>query len=394
MSQFLQKALLKAQKLDSLQKESLLQKAYKENLLYESVLSSLQIIIIISDEEHKVMYFSPEIPKVLDINVKHKNSYIWEFVKNQELCYFLKQSLQNHDTFWEQEFIQKSKVVSLSLSPYVQEGKLHGNILTIKDITFKKADQNNLEGSEALKTLIEMSSGMAHEIKNPLGAMSLHCQILEKSIEKKLPKEKLLNHTHIILEEIDRLSHILNQHLFALRPLNLPLVPDSLSQVVNSVIQLIKPSLEKDSIHVKQNLDFSLKPVLINERYFKQALVNLFENARIALLTSHKDPQSREISIKTYERENWIHLDIEDNGKGMDTETQKKFFKPYYSTKENSSGLGMSIIFKIVHEHKGKISYRSHLDQGTVFTLSLPIFQENQPMISFEETHEKNTYRR
>jgi signal transduction histidine kinase len=368
------------------------QSLYSENLLYESVFTSLQLSILISDSLHKVLYYSPVTPKVLEVNLRHKKDFIWNFVKNPELASFLKQSLENNDTFLDQEFIQKNSIVSLSLSPYVQAGKLHGNILYVKDITAQKAEQNNQEGSEALETLIRMSAGMAHEIKNPLGSISLHGQILEKSIERKAEKEKLLHHTQIILEEIERLTGIVNQYLFALRPLNLPLTPLSLNDLVKKTLDFVTYEMQQDHIRIHYELQEPLPAILLNERYFKQALLNLLENARFAL-SLQENSKNRILRVRTYMRENWVNLDIEDNGVGMDAQSQNNFFKPYFSTKEGSSGLGMSIIFKIIKEHKGKISFRSSEEMGTVFTLSFPIYQEKRSMISFGESHDSNSHR-
>lgn len=359
-------------------------KLLSTNTLYESVFSSLQLSIIVTDSNHKVLYYTSVTPKVLELNSSQKKGYLWDFIKSSSLSSFLKQSLENNDTFKNQEFTQKKKIVSLSLSPYLQKGKLYGNVLYIKDITEEKEEKNNTEGSESLNTLIQMSSGMAHEIKNPLGALSLHGQILEKSIEKEAEKEKLLYHTHIILEEVERLSGIVNQYLFALRPLNLPLEPLSLNDIIEKTIEIIFYELTEDSIEIKLELRDNLPRVLLNNRYFKQALLNLLENSRYAL-KEKKSETPKTLILRTYERQDWVCLDIEDNGIGINPEFQNNFFKPYYSTKEGSSGLGMSIIFKIIQEHKGKISFRSSLNIGTVFTLSLPIYQESQSMLSFEE---------
>lgn len=360
------------------------------NTLYESVFSSLQLSIIVTDSLHRILYYTPVTPKVLELNLSQKKGYLWEFIKDNMLASFLKQSLENNDTFKNQEFLQNKKIVSLSLSPYVQKGKLYGNVLYIKDITEEKEEKNNIEGSEALNILIKMSSGMAHEIKNPLGALSLHGQILEKSIEKEANKEKLLYHNRIILEEVERLSGIVNQYLFALRPLNLPLTPSSLNSIIEKTVAIIFYEFIENSIEIKLELKNNLPRVLLNKRYLKQALLNLMENSRYALKEkiSH---ESKVIILRTYQRENWICLDIEDNGIGINPDFQNNFFKPYFSTKEGSSGLGMSIIFKIIQEHKGKISFRSSLNSGTVFTISLPSYQENHSMISFEENkNEKN----
>lgn len=370
--------------------KNLYEELLSTNTLYESVFSSLQLSIIVTDSHHKVLYYTPVTPKVLEVNSSHKKGYLWDFLKSNKLASFLKQSLENNDTFKNQEFSQKKKIVSLSLSPYVQKGKLYGNVLYIKDITTEKEEKNNTEGSEALNTLIKMSSGMAHEIKNPLGALSLHGQILEKSIEKEADKEKLLYHTNIILEEVERLSGIVNQYLFSLRPLDLPLALSSLNNIIEKTVAIIFYEFIEDSIEIKLELKNNLPRVLLNDRYFKQALLNLMENARYALKEKISS-ETKILTLKTYQREDWVCLDIEDNGIGITPDFQNNFFKPYFSTKEGSSGLGMSIIFKIIQEHKGKISFRSSHHLGTVFTISLPIHQENRSMISFEENkYEKN----
>ena len=233
--------------------------------------------------------------------------------------------------------------------------------------------------AESLAALTTISAGIAHEIKNPLGAIGIHIQLIEQEINncecKWAPEYKYS--VKVIREEIERLSDIVNNFLFTVRPLKAELIPVKLDVFLNKFCDFILPELEMNKITLKKNFS-DLPDVWLDEKYFKQAMLNIIQNS-IAAITDNGV-----IEIEAYQEQNYVNINIIDNGQGIPDDIQTKIFDPYFTTKNTGTGLGLTILYKIIKEHNGAINFSSK-EGETVFTIRLPAKTIEKGLIEYSK---------
>jgi signal transduction histidine kinase len=170
---------------------------------------------------------------------------------------------------------------------------------------------------------------------------------------------------NVIKEEIDRLNKIVSDYLTTVRPLKAKLTLINLKKFLDKFIKLIQPELKSYGIKLQKNYS-DLPEVWLDEKYFKQALLNLINNSISSI------ENNGIIEIEAFQKQNYAYINIIDNGKGIPYEIQSKIFDPYFTTKNFGTGLGLTIVYKIIKEHKGEISFSSNKDE-TIFSIKLPL---------------------
>ena len=241
---------------------------------------------------------------------------------------------------------------------------------------------------ENLASLTNLAASVAHEIKNPLGSISIYIQLLQKSISKaratdeKIPDEKFLEkYLDIINQEIDRLNNIIVDFLFAVRPISAELLPENPVKILESYIDFFKPELNEKNIILKTDFIEKSPKILLDEKLFKQVMINLVQNAIVAM------PEGGTLTISAKIKDDKYIISVTDNGIGMDENTVSRVFEPYFTTKVTGTGLGLTMVYKIIKEFGGNIDVKSEVGKGTIFTISLPIPQKKTHLLS--ETTER-----
>jgi len=142
-------------------------------------------------------------------------------------------------------------------------------------------------------------------------------------------------------------------------------------------VDFVQYELEEHHIHTMLELDEKLPSLCYDERYIKQALLNLIKNAIAAM------NEGGTLTIKTESTGSEVHIYINDTGIGISEENLSKIFEPYFTTKETGSGLGLTLVFKIIKEHRGEISVKSKEGEGSSFMITLPIPQKETKLIAY-----------
>jgi signal transduction histidine kinase len=174
---------------------------------------------------------------------------------------------------------------------------------------------------------------------------------------------------------------IVMDFLFAVRPMDTKLSAQDINQLVSELVDFLHLELEKAQIKIE--LDFATIPrIPLDERYIKQALLNLIKNAQDAM------PDGGTLRLKTYNTDDHVFLEIADTGTGIPEEIREKIFEPYFTTKDFSSGLGLTLVFKIIKEHNGEITLTSKVGEGTTFILSFPIPQGEKRLLGYNGEEE------
>jgi PAS domain S-box-containing protein len=249
-------------------------------------------------------------------------------------------------------------------------------IVAATDITESIEKDAQLFQSSKMQTLGEMSAGIAHELTQPLNAIKIGNDYLQRKSEQGQPisTEDLERVTQAVTGQVKRASDIINRlREFGRKP-DFRKEAVDLNLVLTNVIQIIGQQLVLRNIRVVKSLSKPLPPVMANQNRLEQVVFNLISNARDAieqLPGNSPDPERRNISIETYATETHVILSVADTGVGIPEDIKDKIFEPFYSTKEvgKGMGLGLSISYGIVRDYDGTISVTDNGMHGTRFKL-------------------------
>ncbi len=386
MNKFVKRALKKFSKLDREQIRSLLEDLAGEHERLEVVLDSMNDGILVSDTRHCLMLTNKPAERLLPIlrTESGGESVVWESIGDDDVAAFVRDALQNDASVSEYEFTVSNgdtdRILSITITPLVHAGRIEGNIILVKDVSEKRAREARLRRAESLASLTTLAAGVAHEIKNPLGSIGIHLQLANKALsgESSVEPDSIRQYLSVIGEEVDRLNRIVVDFLFAVRPMDVNPVEASLNDVIEELTEFVSPELEHNSITLELDLADELPRVEIDEKYFKQALLNLVKNAIAAM------PDGGTLRFASQRRDDTVELRISDTGIGMSEDVMEKIFEPYFTTRDTGSGIGLTLVYKIVREHHGDIAVSSQEGNGTAFTISLPVPQREMHLIGWE----------
>jgi len=226
--------------------------------------------------------------------------------------------------------------------------------------------EDKLRAADRLGYVGGMVSKLAHELRNPLNTISVNLQLLEEDCAK-MNDGKVLNRLRVARKEINRLEHVLSDFLRFARPAILELKPVDINKVIAGFIEFITPSADRNKIKIVAMFGKNLPPVMLDEKLFKAALLNLVLNSTTAM------PNGGIITLRTRLRKDRILVTITDTGCGIPTEQLPKVFDVFYTTREGGSGLGLPITRRAIEDLGGTITLDSTVGAGTTAILSLPI---------------------
>jgi signal transduction histidine kinase len=234
-------------------------------------------------------------------------------------------------------------------------------------IEHRAQEQRDLEAqlnlAERLASIGEMVAGVSHEIKNPLGIIQSTAELLEGMPDADETRKRL---SRIITEETSRLNEKLREFLDFAKPQALDLMECHLEKIIQKNISFLTPELEKNNIHIQDDFRGRSFRLLADQKLLYQAFLNIFINAIQAMNGSGT------ISIGITREKNMYKIEVKDTGTGISEETLKKIFSPFFTTKQKGSGLGLSIVKKIVEDHQGILWIDSQINKGTTVTVCLP----------------------
>jgi signal transduction histidine kinase len=224
-----------------------------------------------------------------------------------------------------------------------------------------------------------MTAGMAHEIKNPLGSIGIHIQLMQKAIDRDgAPDKDFFNkNLGILSEEVERLNNIVVDFLFAVRPMDVDLKDEELVSIIHESLELVKPELDEANIEIETSFEENIPKLQLDCKLIKQAVLNIIKNAMNAM------SEGGHLGISVFIENDNVVLQIKDDGEGIPEENREKIFEPYFTTKDFGSGLGLTLVYKIIKEHHGEIELKSRIAVGTSFIIKLPIPQKEQHLIEW-----------
>jgi two-component system, sporulation sensor kinase E len=374
MSRFLRKAIDKVWKLGRPQLEELLGKSLEENQLLSSVMDSMDEGVLVCDPKNRVLFWNKALERLVPLmGHEYQGRLAWHVIAEKSIADFVHETLESEDSVKDRQFTLdlggQPRVLSCSVQALVQKGKIQGSLIMFRDATVRIVKEARLRRAESLASLTTLAAGVAHEIKNPLGSMGIHLQLMRKSLEQfgTCSKEESEEFLDIFDEEVEKLNKIVVDFLFAVRPMDLELKNLCIVGIFDEILGFLEEDLKSHNIQVYKEYEKGLPEVPLDGRYIKQALLNLIKNAVAAM------PDGGDLKIHGGVKGDFLEIKVEDTGTGIPREEMDKIFEPYFTTKSFGSGLGLTLVFKIVKEHRGDIQVHSRVGEGTCFHIQLPL---------------------
>jgi signal transduction histidine kinase len=236
--------------------------------------------------------------------------------------------------------------------------------------------QEQLVQSRKIAAVGTLTSGIAHELNNPINNIVLTAEALKEDFSH-LDQEEALGLVQDILVQSERASEIVKGLLDFSRSEHPEFEPLSIRQVVHGTLKLVRNQLTLSGIPVEEDLPTDLPPIYGDRKSLQQVFLNLFINAIQAML----DGGTLTLKAGPSEDGQWLKVDVADTGMGMDPEQIPRIFDPFYTTKQvgRGTGLGLSVTYGIVEKHGGHIEVQSQKGKGSTFTVILPVQKEDRP---------------
>ena len=357
--------------------KNLIMQSLEESDLYASLFNNLQDGHVIIDEKGTVVLANRRLFTLVPYQRKYRNRplegmSIKECISDNDLSSYIENVLNGKEKGEDRDFTlqvgSELRTLRISFLRLCTDKNQYMDII-ISDISEDIRKETRLRRSESLASMTTMAAGVAHEIKNPLAAMQIHTQLMRKAFQKygSLDEEKAEKYLNVIEEETAHLNKIAVDFLFAVKPMEVELRLGSLNENVEEVVSFLLPEAEERGIEVETKLDSFLPRIQFDARLVKQALLNLVQKAFAAMAENGKLTIIRKSDV------DYQALIIMDNGSGIPEEKLSKIFEPYYTTKASGTGLGLTLVYKIMKEHNGDIHVKSEVGKGTEFILLFPV---------------------
>lgn len=397
-------------KLSQEQLQRIIKNVANENAMLDSILESLTTGLIVVDKQWRILKFnkiSERFLSFIHFEDETNRSYkkVWELISDVDVSEFLRDCADKDKSNISQEFSiplpnsdNLTRFIVVYVLSLVSDSKINGRIIKIYDVTEQRLQEVKMRRMENMAGLTTLAANMAHEIKNPLGAISIHIQLLQKAIEKQrnstgvLPEKKFVeDHLDVVNEEIDNLNRLITDFLFAVRPVNANYSLVDPYLILKKLVDFLSPEFNSHRVSFTVKNPNSTAKLLIDEKIFREMIINIVQNAFAAIKErfpecKNEDLQNDEfigkISIRISVKFDKYIISISDNGCGMSDETIVRLFEPYFTTRATGTGLGMTLVYKIVKEFSGDIHVKSEENKGTTFIIEFPIPQTEKKLLS------------
>ena len=337
----------------------------KFKTLTSSVLENMDEAVIVLDGMKNIILFNTAAEILLDItfnNISGKNVYQ---LKNNILK--LTESDFISGKYFEREIPLHNTLRYLLIGITIilnNKNEPESFILVIKDLTEIKQLEKEAAKNEKLTAMGELASGVAHEIRNPINAIGMIAQRLNKEFSVSQHQTEYNEITGLLRNEVNRINKIITQFLNYAKPLDVKFADVDLKIFFDEIKHLFEEQAKQKKINFIISGDDS-KMCVFDPDLIKQALMNIIQNAFEAV------SEGGEVNINYKTENNKLLINIKDNGPGIHPDTQKRIFDLYFTTRKDGNGLGLSIAQKIIAQHNGSIQLSSSVNEGTIFKIIL-----------------------
>jgi PAS domain S-box-containing protein len=266
-----------------------------------------------------------------------------------------------------QEEIQdeQGRHIQVALDFIEERGERIGALLTLRDAESVHRIEDEIELSRRLAAIGRLTSGVAHEVKNPINAIVVHLEVLRQKLKEIDPDTR--RHVDVIGSEIQRLDRVVQTLVDFTRPVELRLSDMDLRKVVEDVVSLASPAAEKHKVLMEREAGQEPLPVRIDADLVKQAVLNIVLNGVQAM------PEGGTLRLTVKREGEGALIAVRDQGAGIPENIRDKIFNLYFTTKAGGSGIGLAMAYRVVQLHHGSVEFTSIVDHGTTFYLRFPL---------------------
>ena len=266
--------------------------------------------------------------------------------------------------------------VQVALDFIEERGQRIGALLTMRDAESVHRIEDEIELSRRLAAIGRLTSGVAHEVKNPINAIVVHLEVLREKLRAIDPESR--RHMDIIDSEIQRLDRVVQTLVDFTRPMELRLAETDLRRIVEEVSQLASPEAARQGVTIRRELPEEPLPAKVDADLGKQALLNVVLNGVQAM------PNGGTLTLSGQRDENAVELGVQDEGVGIPAELRDKIFHLYFTTKQAGSGIGLAMTYRALQLHHGAVEFESEEGRGTTFRLRFPLLDTRKEISARE----------
>jgi PAS domain S-box-containing protein len=405
-SSFLDRVLERIRRLDREGLETVVQRLARERTFLETLFNTIEDGVLVADEAGRILYVNLAVCRLLGLDpAKAEGESVQQVLSELDWQKLARWDEAGGKRVSRHEFevnYPRPRLIHLYAAPLDGEAiGSSGVALILHDATEARQRTQEAIDSERMQALTLLAASVAHEIGNPLNALDIHLQLMEREVKKLKtsggdlsitpgrrssqkaaePAElaeaagKLEGYLSVCKGEIARLDYIIREFLQALRPTPPKLQLTNLNDVVLATLEVLRPEITNRGITVKEKLSRSLPAVPFDPAQIRQVLVNLIKNAIQAMSKGGVLRVQSDVGV------DGVIVSVADTGGGIPEEQINRIFEPFYTTKKKGSGLGLMIVQRIVRDHGGRIDLESHVGKGSVFRIWLPLHERPTRLI-------------
>jgi PAS domain S-box-containing protein len=345
--------------------------ALKENL--DQIMSTLQDGLILFTRDARIVLVSASAERFVGRPRGEMLGYTVEqvFDDSTRLGQIVLDAFALRQPFPQREIeMERGRRIQIGLDFIAERGEQLGALLTMRDAESVKKIENEIELSRRLAAIGRLTSGVAHEVKNPINSIVVHLEVLREKLLQIDPETK--RHIDVISSEIHRLDRVVKTLVDFTRPVELKLVEIDLREIVEDVVALSAPEAERHGVNIECHIESEPLPVRVDADLIKQGVLNVVLNGVQAM------PNGGPLTVHADRVGQTARIIVQDHGVGIAPEVRDKIFNLYFTTKKAGSGIGLAMTYRVLQLHNGALDFESTPGEGTTFRLLLPMLESTR----------------